>query len=338
MFNYKPTIDSFSSFIPYLWQAHILNHYVFAETPSKPFRKGKQVFKPTCNPEEEWIKFSIEAATFLSSPTTETLDRFQFASLLIDNLTDEWIKEDLIDVEPEMIFAIYQARWYGIQEAARDHKRFMANKAMPGKFIPKYGKYLKNMVSVPKGVLTWSMYLLDPDEIATIQGQHRAYFWNRGVLILRRDDDEKATTMHNHIIEYMRSNQQKVVESQNKRKSKNSRQSSKNSHQSSKTSNFYDWFNDEMLSESLKSWRKIKGVPARTFQAFTFPGDKSSKSVITPTEREYRSAYKLCLRCGNHLATEPHQANSGNTLFYSTYVKKRTQVVSTGAVEINEQC
>lgn len=72
-----------------------------------------------------------------------------------------------------------------------------------------------------------------------------------------------------------------------------------------------EWKNGKAKQECIEAWNELPNVPLRTFQSFTYPTMwKSKESKLTQEERDFRSRYGLCIRCGNHLASgqrTPHQ-------------------------------
>ena len=321
-------------FIPFMKEPHVLNTYVLGKSPSKPFKKKEHVFKPTCKPEEEWISFSIEAAKFLSTNRHDPLDAGQFASLLLDNLSSRHYREVLSRVSAEKVFMAYQNRWYGVEEAARDYLRFHTCGINAIRDGEKFGRYYLWMATNPKGRVLLGLYGLSPQDISAVRVKHTSLFdTDSGALLVKDGETDKLELLTREVTSLSLSSpprshgdvHQKYSQSQSKWRSRDARQLPSAS----------EWYKGKFLSDSLKGWNTLKGIPPRTFQAFVFPGDKSTKAVITNNEKEYRARYKLCPTCGNHLKSIPHSGGADANPFYTKHVRRKMAQVVNAVVSMN---
>lgn len=164
-------------FAPFLNEPHILDKYEFGKKRSKNFKTTESfTFRPPFSPEDNWIMFSVSASLFLSIYGLHPLNPVQFASLLLENLKSESKREILSQVDPDKVFAIYQDCFYGLEEAARDFKRFFSTPYNILNQLPTSARYLTLMSSTPRGRLQLAIYTLPPSQIASLRSTHGALF------------------------------------------------------------------------------------------------------------------------------------------------------------------
>lgn len=239
----RSEVNSFAegcTFVPFMKEPHILNSYVFGDTPSKPFSKGHHVFRPVNKPIGEWIRFSIEAVRFLSSHRYDPLDPGQFASLLLDNLSDESFKNILSKVPSEKVFVEFQSRCYSIEEAARDYKRFQADSTSILDHGRVFARYYHWLASTDNGILLLGPYGLSPRNLAIIRASRPDLFDTAGSLRIREDETDKIDTMSMEIRKLSALvPQQKINQSHFKSRSRDTRQ----------LPSVSDWYKGSLLAQ-----------------------------------------------------------------------------------------
>lgn len=178
-----------SGFAPFLNEPHILDKYEFGKKRSKNFKTTESfTFRPPFSPEDNWIMFSVSASLFLSRHGLHPLNPVQFASLLLENLKSESKREILSQVDPDKVFAIYQDCFYGLEEAARDFKRFFSTPYNILNQFPTSARYLTLMSSTPRGRLQLAIYTLPPSQIASLRSTHGACFGPTWRIAVKNED------------------------------------------------------------------------------------------------------------------------------------------------------
>lgn len=308
-------------FAPFLRQSHMLkkNEYNFADSPSKSFKKGVHKFKPSCSPENNWIKFTLEVANFLSTDRLDPLNPGQFASLLLDNVSTADYAHYLSRVSPRKVFAAYQAKYYSVGEAARDYKRSQANPLDTCRFGDEHLRYLTVLRSTPKGKALHALYHLRPEQLVCFQAALAVVFTPYGRLAIEEDDEASSRAIIERVLAIAEQAPQKSVQSKSRQKAK-----------APASPRADEWYKGKLRAECIKGWPVLEGVPRRTFQSFNFPGDKST-SRITDEEMIFRIHHNLCRWCGAHFAFEPHTTKTARNPFYRRYLApRRTTSVSAG--------
>lgn len=138
--------------------------------------QATQPFEPTYDPAKDWIKFTIELLHY--TKRFEDISTDQIAQLLIENISDDFQRQEILRVPSSMAFSAYQMNFYDIPQKARDCVRTMNSyqTMSDSKATKIFIAYWVAMDTSPSKSLLRSLYILTPGQLTTFMRENLEYF------------------------------------------------------------------------------------------------------------------------------------------------------------------